>query len=228
MTVVQISFIFLIETLSSLLGGEPKINYRRVQKLRQKILERFTKDEVQSILDRFDQLDLLENEAEPIKFAIIDLAQGRLKAFQYLAKIARRKPKEILQAHQKWIEYETIKDDIPIEKKMSIKWVKFDSKNTPSKRIDALIKPVQPLFDKLEINCDRLCCGIKAFNFHPESIRKASISLGDSELANKLDELSKRLNNVKEEIVICGSLNQLFHKSVFQELLNHLQLNVTK
>ena len=197
-----------------------------MNELKSKILEKFEEDNLGLILKNLDRIKLSENELVNVKLAIVELAEGDIKTMKRLIKLANRNPQEILFAYQKHIEFQSSKNDIIIDQNKKITWINFDPQSNRCKKVDNFVKPVQPLFDKLEINCERLCCGVEAFNFLPETIKSASIKSGVADLESKFNILIHQIENIEEDVVICEGLNQLFHKSVFLKLLDHIKCNI--
>ena len=89
--------------------------------------------------------------------------------------------------------------------------------------LDSYIAPLNTFFDKLEIECVRECCGIKAFSFMPEDIQKALVGLSVETVITQL----KAMQTAIEEQWWCktvGStiLNNNFDRKVFLQLLDHI------
>lgn len=115
--------------------------------------------------------------------------------------------------------------DISIGKNEWIEWVDFNPSND-TLRIDDLLEPAWPFLNKFETECVVECCGIDAFCFWPEDIKKASEGFDASALKTMLVSIQERIRENTHEVVIAGQFNNLFHKSVFDLLLAHLIRNL--
>ena len=89
--------------------------------------------------------------------------------------------------------------------------------------LDLYITPLNIFFDRLEVVCVRECCGIEAFSFMPEDIRKALVGLSSESIVTQLKAMQTAIeeqwwyNTVGSTI-----LNNNFDKKVFLQLLAHI------
>jgi len=115
---------------------------------------------------------------------------------------------------------ENIKD-ICIGQDKWIKWIEIDQCEIAIE-IDSAIKPTEQLWDYLETQCVRLCCGIDAYAFWPTDIERAKALLNNPNIKNEFIELRKKILSINEDIISSSYLNNLFNKVVFIELLDHI------
>lgn len=198
-----------------------------MQYLKSKILESFNPDELELVLSELNRVNIQEYNSLNLKLAIVELSKGNHTALKELVKLSKRKPQEIINALDKYKEYESYKNDIPIGDGETIKWISFDPKKNTCKEIDELFTPVQSFFNQLETACEKQCCGIRAFNFSSSSIKKESKNFNTKNLLSNFELLSKQIESLEEEILICRGLNQLLHKSVFLKLTKHIKSNLS-
>lgn len=113
--------------------------------------------------------------------------------------------------------------DIRIGKNKWIKWVDFDSTRDHSLfDIDPLLKPTFGFWNQLETQCVAECCGIEAYTFEEDDIRLAAEKIDKAELIPNLVDVKAKIEGITEHTLISEKLNQLIHKSVFIQLLNHI------
>lgn len=111
---------------------------------------------------------------------------------------------------------------IPIGEDHYIDWIDFDPIASPVFRVDDLNEPLGTFWGRLEIDCMALCCGVDAFNFMPDTILQRTTELDWSRVTTELKSLREQVQQLAEPIVVSGRLNQLFEKSVYLRLLDHL------
>jgi hypothetical protein len=117
---------------------------------------------------------------------------------------------------------ETTKD-ISIGKDKWIGWIDFDSTNDNDLfEIDDLLRPTFNFWDKLETQCVAGCCGIDAYSFWEEDIKRAVDKVDKTDLIKNLLTAKAEIESRSERIVISGKLNNLIDKSVFIQLLDHI------
>ncbi|XZF14078.1 DUF6331 family protein [Chitinophagaceae bacterium MMS25-I14] len=116
----------------------------------------------------------------------------------------------------------THKGDISIGQDQWIQWVDFDTHSDDLFGIDGLLQPLWPFIERLETDCNAWCCGIEAFALWPEDIRKAAASFDKQQLLEDFIHLRNEINASNRSIVISSLLNNLFDKSVFIKLLDHI------
>lgn len=115
---------------------------------------------------------------------------------------------------------ETTKD-ISIGQDKWIKWIDIDQ-NAMVCHIDAEIKPTEQLWEHLETECVRACCGIDAYALWSDDIEKAKTLLGNPNIKKEFIDLRKKILAINENVICSSYLNNLFDKSVFIELLDHI------
>jgi hypothetical protein len=114
------------------------------------------------------------------------------------------------------------KNDISIGQDRWIEWVELGDQQKNAIDIDKYVNELGEFWEMLETNCVHECCGIDAFDLWPASVHKAACSLINSELKKRLEILSNRIANLDGQVLVSHRLNNYFHKSVFQALLQHL------
>lgn len=112
--------------------------------------------------------------------------------------------------------------DIHIGETQRIHWVEFDTASNDVIDVDYIIARHADFWTFLEINCVAGCCGLDAFRFYPGDIADASIHIDKEVLKNDLVKLKFDLVQSDRELIISSTLNNLIHKAVFIELLDHI------
>jgi hypothetical protein len=113
--------------------------------------------------------------------------------------------------------------DISIGKDKVIKWIKFDPGNDNDiLEIDELLRPTFDFWNRLETQCMATCCGIDAYTFGEEDIRNAIEGLDMTQLAVTLKYAKAEILQSNRTVVLSSKLNNLFHKHVFIELIDHI------
>lgn len=113
-------------------------------------------------------------------------------------------------------------EEIFINENQSIKWINFNSEKIQPRNIDSLLDGTHDFWKGLETECVAECCGIQAFSFFKIDIKNALENLDKEEIHSNLIIAKNELLKIKEEVVVSGLLNQLIHKKIFLELLNHI------
>lgn len=114
-----------------------------------------------------------------------------------------------------------ITKDISIGQDKWIIWIDLDQ-NSMVFNIDADIKPTEKLWEYLETECVRECCGIDAYSLWSEDIEKAKTLPGNPNIKKEFINLRKKMFAINEYVICSSYLNNLFDKSVFIELLDHI------
>lgn len=118
-----------------------------------------------------------------------------------------------------------ITNDISIGENMWIKWVELDPTAIETNIDDLLIK-TKSFWAYIETECVSGCCGIHAFAFWPEDISIAQEKFNDPHLIEYLQELRQDIQNTEADVISSFFLNNLFHKNVFIELIDHILKNI--
>lgn len=117
---------------------------------------------------------------------------------------------------------ETTKD-ISIGKDKWISWIDFDfTRNDDLFEIDDLLKLTFDFWDRLETQCMAECCGIDAYAFWEDDIKLAVDKMDKADIVKKLHIAKTEIKNRSETILTSTKLNNLIHKSVFIQLLDHI------
>ncbi|MDB4533494.1 DUF6331 family protein [Vicingaceae bacterium] len=119
-----------------------------------------------------------------------------------------------------------ISKDISIGEEKWIKWIEFDAESASPKDIDKLLEPTKEFWNFLEIECLAECCGIDAFAFWSEDIQNADDKARIPNLRILLNEITKEVESLTDEVVVSSRLNQLMNRKVFLKLLEHLKKNI--
>jgi hypothetical protein len=88
--------------------------------------------------------------------------------------------------------------------------------------IDPWMKDLWPMWNALETECVSDCCGIDAFNLFPESVADAALKFDRELVCGKLQDLRSLLEALSGDVFVSKRLNNFFARSVFFEVLNHL------
>jgi hypothetical protein len=101
-------------------------------------------------------------------------------------------------------------------------WIEPDTSDENLFEVDGLLVSSFEFFDGLEICCMAECCGIGAFSFDPTDIATASKDLDKEKLIEDLEKALKELKNRSEKTIVSSRLNNLFNRSTFIHLLEHI------
>ncbi len=112
--------------------------------------------------------------------------------------------------------------DISIGKDSWIKWIELDPGDDNLFDIDPLLESTKNFWLDLETHCVAECCGIDAFALWPEDIKNAATSFSEHGLKQQLLTIKDAITKTECNIVISKRLNNLFHKRVFIQLLDHI------
>lgn len=117
-------------------------------------------------------------------------------------------------------------NDIHIGETERINWVEFDTSSNELIEVDYIIAKHDDFWAFLEIFCVPECCGLDAFRFYPDDIKKAANNIEKELLKSDLAKLKVDLLSSDKEIIISSRLNNLVDKTVFINLLDHILKNI--
>ncbi len=183
------------------------------------IVSKFNRNEIPIIYKSL--LESNKDSNSEIKHSIVDLSENRVYHLVFPKNYNGTSTDEIIKSSEIWDDNAN-NNNIPIGNNQEIKWIDVDWKNVNIEDIDDEMIPLNTLFDGLEVNCDRMCCGIEAFSFTTNQIQEAAAKL-NLDLGNKIDEIIKNIELKKSIAVGLVSLNQNFEKTVFINLLKHIK-----
>jgi hypothetical protein len=119
--------------------------------------------------------------------------------------------------------------DISIGKKRWIKWVNINSSNKNEFiEIDAILKPTYIFWSAIEIHCSSGCCGLDAFSFWEDDIKKAICYKDKVQLINALKNVKTETLNSTKTIVSSSRLNCSIDIGVFIQLVDHILTIIEK
>lgn len=101
-----------------------------------------------------------------------------------------------------------------------IEWIDFDERNLDVFNMNSLILERKEFWDKLETECVKDCCGVDAYSFYPESIRKAKLNEGG--IDQYITELIEMIKSSEKQVLSIKYMNQNIHKTTFLRLLDHI------
>ncbi|UTW63092.1 hypothetical protein KFE98_02750 [bacterium SCSIO 12741] len=113
-------------------------------------------------------------------------------------------------------------EDISIGQGKWIHWIGFDAQAVKPMDLDPILEPTLELWENLEVDCLSACCGLNAFSFWEDDILHAQSQTGNPNLKHNLDETIRKIELMEVEVLVSSRLNQLIHKQVFLQLLEHL------
>ncbi len=113
-------------------------------------------------------------------------------------------------------------DDICIGQDQWIKAIDFDFKTAPMADLDPMLDEIIEFLKTMETECVAGCCGLDAFDFWPDGIKKAAESFDRSILERAIRDLACKIRALEPEILGSKTLNVYLHKSVFLDLLDHI------
>lgn len=119
-------------------------------------------------------------------------------------------------------------DDVSIGREEWIRFVDISGRTGGAANLDAQIRPMEPFWRALEVNCVSECCGINAHSFWPQDIWNAVRNCQDSELQPKLAALRRHVDSLSADCVYSGILNQYFDRTMFSKLLDHVIATVNR
>ena len=188
------------------------------------VVQKFNKEDIPRIFELIKQQHSHTNEKSVLKHSIVDLSENKVYYLEFPMDFDGNNLDKIIKSVEKW-KNESKSNDIFIGNELYIRWKEVDWENEPHKDVDSLIAPLNDLFRKLETSCVRMCCGIEAFDFRPQSIRNAGASM-DVDWKGLLSQIIFDIENINQRVVSSLMLNQLFEKSVFIQLMTHLKANL--
>jgi len=103
-----------------------------------------------------------------------------------------------------------------------INWLDWDTDKLKVLDIDHLIDAQNEFWQSLQSECLPECCGLHAFDWTTENVRKAYSNCNEKEIKEILRDAIATLESSPENVVCSTMINQLFEKSVFIKLLKHL------
>lgn len=115
--------------------------------------------------------------------------------------------------------------DINIGQNEWIEWIDPDLTIKPF-NIDILLEPTWEFWKSMETECVAECCGIDAFYFGEHNIQKALVHFNKLELKTQIEYLKEEILKGHYSVIISSKLNNLFEKSVFIQLLDHILQNI--
>ncbi len=113
-------------------------------------------------------------------------------------------------------------NDITIGDERRIEWIDLTHRITEAIAVDPLLSSLEPLWQLLESNCVAGCCGIDAFDFHPDSVCAAMAQLDAAKQQQCLRVAIDEFSAIDGEVLVSHRLNFVADKTVFLELLSHL------
>lgn len=188
------------------------------------IVSKFNKNDILSIFEFLMQKHSPNSQQKILKHSIVDLSENKVYNLEFPLDFNGTNLDSVIKSVEKW-EERNDSSNIFIGNDEYIDWKEMDWRKEPSQNIDEQLQPLEALFQKLETVCDRMCCGIEAFDFRPEAIREAG-KYKNINWNNELSIIITRIDAVNQRVVSSSTLNQLFEKSVFIKLLNHLKTNL--
>ena len=184
------------------------------------IFWKFSKDDIPEIFEFLMSQRSPSTRDEVLTHSIVDLSENKVYNLEFPLDFDGRNPERVITSTEAWNE----KGNSPrilIGDDLFIAWKDVDWSNELYERIDHIIQPLEGLFDTLQTQCDRMCCGVEAFDFRPQAIESASRELNIA-LREELPKIIHQVKSIRQNAVRCSSLNQGFEKTVFIELLNHI------
>jgi len=177
------------------------------------------------ICDAYNLIDSLDSE-KTIE-AVVGLSEGNLNWLKKYTKLAKKNKLDVIHAYNVRKKEKESENDIWISATEKIKWVNFDVKTDLVKSIDDQIESIIPFVKSLEIHCDSLCCGVRAFSYHKNDIVEKFNEQNDQENTRiKLLAIIENIHKIEEDVVSSRVLNQLIHKSVMLKLLSHIEASL--
>jgi len=188
------------------------------------IVSKFNKNDIPAIFEFLIQDHSPNSEETLLKHSIVDLSENKVYNLEFPLDYDGSSLDSVIKSTEIWEENDDSQNTF-IGNDSYISWKEVDWKNEPNLNIDEQINSLNELFQKLETVCDRMCCGIEAFDFQPKSIKKAGEHINIS-WNKELSEIITRIETSTENVVSSLILNQLFEKSVFIQLLRHLKTSL--
>lgn len=116
--------------------------------------------------------------------------------------------------------------DIEIGQGKVIHWVDCESEKDAAYDVDYLLDPNNPFWLGLETICKNECCGLHAFDWTTDGIKIASSKCNAEEFKRTLETAIYTLERRNEHTVYFSRLSQVFDRTVFINLLQHLDMNI--
>ena len=113
-------------------------------------------------------------------------------------------------------------DKIRIGKEKWIPLTDIFSLKEPGVDIDPIIRRLMDMWKALETHCVAECCGLTAFEFWPEDIRKAKASLNSEKVIQDIASVKLELETLSANVFNSEYLSLNIHKNEFVKFLEHL------
>lgn len=107
-----------------------------------------------------------------------------------------------------------------------IQWIGWDADSVNVYDVDHLLDPNNKFWLGLETVCVPECCGLHAFDWTSDGIKIASTKSDVDGVKRTLDSAIHALEQRDEKVICFTRLNQLFDRTVFINLLQHLKNSV--
>jgi hypothetical protein len=114
-------------------------------------------------------------------------------------------------------------NDISIGKDQHITFIDVAGRQDRAVSIDHLIAPLASFWTALETNCVAECCGIDAFSFWPEDIRRAAATGDSTSVSEGLASLHEFIRQNGADIFVSRRLNNYLDRQVLLQLIEHIQ-----
>lgn len=118
-------------------------------------------------------------------------------------------------------------NDISIGQDQWIEFVDFSkSAAADAYQIDSILIQNEKFWNLLEENCVAGCCGIDAFVFWPEDIKRIASQFDVEQLRNQFSEIIISVEALDHGVFVSSRLNLYCHKKVLLQLLEHIVKNI--
>ena len=117
--------------------------------------------------------------------------------------------------------------DISIGKDQWIRFIDVVGREARAASVDHLIAPLESFWSALETNCIAECCGIDAFSFWPEDVRRAASTVDAKLLADGLTSLRRFVEGSEPDIFVSQRLNNYFDRQVLLQAIDHMHAHST-
>jgi Family of unknown function (DUF6331) len=118
-------------------------------------------------------------------------------------------------------------NDISIGEDQWIEYVDFSKSGAANAYpIDAILIQNEKFWNLLEENCVAGCCGINAFVFWPEDIKRIASEFDAKQLGNQFSEILNSIETLDHEFFVSKRLNLFCHKIVLLQLLEHIKKSI--
>lgn len=191
------------------------------------VINNFNEDDLPSMYDYLKQANEDASPSTLIQHSIIDFENNKVYNIEFILKSEIDNISNIVKSIEKWKEdADDNSGKIPLGNEEFIQPSPISYDKEDSFLIDTTIEPLNDFLDKLAIHCEPGCCGIMAYSFEADDIKKVSKDFDRTKLKLQINQVKQTILQRKESFLYSMRMNFGSDKIVFSKLFNHIEKNV--